>query len=267
MRAWGEREEPAAGRTAGHPAPASRRVVLKSAAVTAGLAATGIATTGPARAADDRPGRPESVTARMGGTSITLSLVDGALRWSARRDARTVIGTSALGLRLGDGTVLGRDVRVIRERYGTHRATWTPVYGRNATVTDHYQEQRWDLEDRASASASASRPAPTRPASRCATSSSTRAPSPSPTSSRRSSSRTAPPSTAPATRTPTSRSRRVPYRSPARPARTTDRSPTFPSPPPSPAGSSPASASPRGWTTPGSCSVRSPASPTPSPPS
>ncbi|MFF8229620.1 glycoside hydrolase family 97 protein [Streptomyces caelestis] len=150
MRAWGEREEPAAGRTAGHPAPASRRVVLKSAAVTAGLAATGIATTGPAGAADDRPGRPESVTARMGGTSITLSLVDGALRWSARRDARTVIGTSALGLRLGDGTVLGRDVRVIRERYGTHRTTWTPVYGRNATVTDHYQEQRWDLEDRAS---------------------------------------------------------------------------------------------------------------------
>jgi alpha-glucosidase len=124
--------------------------VLKSAAVTAGLAATGIATTGPARAADDRPDRPESVTARMGGTSLTLSLVDGALRWSARRDARTVIGTSALGLRLGDGTVLGRDVRVIRERYGTHRTTWTPVYGRNATVTDHYQEQRWDLQDRAS---------------------------------------------------------------------------------------------------------------------
>ncbi|KJK40388.1 glycoside hydrolase family 97 [Streptomyces variegatus] len=149
MRAWGEREQPAAGRTAGHPAPASRRVVLKSAAVTAGLAAAGIATTGPARAADDRTGRPESVTARMGGTSITLSLVDNALRWSARRDARTVIGTSALGLRLGDGTVLGRDVQLIRGRHRTRRTTWTPVYGRNATVTDHYQEQRWDLRDTA----------------------------------------------------------------------------------------------------------------------
>jgi alpha-glucosidase len=125
-------------------------VVLKGAAVTAGLAAAGIATTGPARAADAPPGGPESVTARMGGTSITLSLVDGTLRWSARRDARTVIGTSALGLRLGDGTVLGEDVRVIGQRYGTHRTTWTPVYGRNATVTDHYQEQRWHLEDRAS---------------------------------------------------------------------------------------------------------------------
>ncbi|GGT82207.1 glycoside hydrolase family 97 protein [Streptomyces coeruleorubidus] len=150
MRASGERQEPAADGTAGHPTAASRRVVLKGAAVTAGLAAAGIATTGPARAADAPPGGRESVTARMGGTSITLSLVDGTLRWSARRDARTVIGTSALGLRLGDGTVLGGDVRVIGQRYGTHRTTWTPVYGRNATVTDHYQEQRWHLEDRAS---------------------------------------------------------------------------------------------------------------------
>ncbi|MFH9005515.1 glycoside hydrolase family 97 catalytic domain-containing protein [Streptomyces afghaniensis] len=150
MRASGDREEPAADRTAGHPAPASRRVVLKGAAVTAGLAAAGIATTRPAHAEDDQPGRGQSVTARMGGTSVTLSLLDGALRWSARRNGRTVVDISALGLRLGDGTVLGADVRVVRERYGTHRTTWTPVYGRNATVTDHYQEQRWDLVDRAS---------------------------------------------------------------------------------------------------------------------
>lgn len=150
MRASGDRAEPAADRTAGHPAPASRRVVLKGAAVTAGLAAAGIAATRPAHAEDDQPGRPRSVTARMGGTSVTLSLRDGALRWSARRNGRTVIDSSALGLRLGDGTVLGADVRVTRERYGTHRTTWTPVYGRNATITDHYQEQRWDLVDRAS---------------------------------------------------------------------------------------------------------------------
>ncbi|MGK5694306.1 glycoside hydrolase family 97 catalytic domain-containing protein [Streptomyces sp. URMC 128] len=150
MRASGDREEPAADRTASRRAPASRRVVLKGAAVTTGLAAAGIATTRPAWAEDDRQDRPKSVTARMGGTSVTLSLADGALRWSARRNGRTVIDTSALGLRLGDGTVLGADVRVVRERYGTHRTTWTPVYGRNATVTDHYQEQRWDLVDRAS---------------------------------------------------------------------------------------------------------------------
>lgn len=128
--------------------PTSRRVVLKGAAAGAGLAAAGIATASSAHAADGD--RPESVTARLGGTSITLSLAGGALRWSARRGGRTVIGTSALGLRLGDGTVLGNDVRPAGHRHRTHRSTWTPVYGRNATVTDHYQEQRWDLRDRAS---------------------------------------------------------------------------------------------------------------------
>ncbi|MCT9144947.1 glycoside hydrolase family 97 protein, partial [Streptomyces violarus] len=89
-------------------------------------------------------------TARMGGTSITLSIAHGALSWSARRDGRTVIGASDLGIRLGDGTVLGSDARVIRTQHGTRRSTWTPVYGRDATVTDHYQEQRWELRDRAS---------------------------------------------------------------------------------------------------------------------
>ncbi|GGX14458.1 alpha-glucosidase [Streptomyces lomondensis] len=122
--------------------------MLRGAAVTAGLAATGLATTGPAHAAGG--GRPQSVTARMGGTSVTLSLVGGALRWSARRGGRTVIDDSALGLRLGDGTVLGNDVRVTGHHHRTRRTTWAPVYGRNATVTDHYQEQRWNLEDRAS---------------------------------------------------------------------------------------------------------------------
>ncbi|MDQ0714861.1 alpha-glucosidase [Streptomyces luteogriseus] len=128
--------------------PTSRRVVLKGAAAGAGLAAAGTAAAPSAHAAGGD--RPESVTARLGGTSITLSLAGGALRWSARRGGRTVIGTSALGLRLGDGTVLGNDVRPTGHRHGTHRTTWTPVYGRNATVTDHYQEQRWDLRDRAS---------------------------------------------------------------------------------------------------------------------
>ncbi|MGA5360747.1 glycoside hydrolase family 97 catalytic domain-containing protein [Streptomyces purpurascens] len=132
----------------------ARREVLKGAAAGAGLAAAGIVTARPAYAADSRPDRPdhldrpESVTARRGGTSITLSVTHGTLRWSARRDGRTVIGASALGIRLADGTVLGSDVRVTGKRHRARRSTWTPVYGRNATVTDHYQEQRWDLKDK-----------------------------------------------------------------------------------------------------------------------
>jgi alpha-glucosidase len=121
--------------------------VLKGVAVTVGVAAAGIGATRPAHAADAAVGAPASVTARMGGNSITMSVVDGALRWSAKRDGRTLTDTSALGLRLSDGTVLGGSVTVTRNQHWTVHDTWSPVYGRNATVTDHYQEQRWNLQD------------------------------------------------------------------------------------------------------------------------
>ncbi|KUO21305.1 glycoside hydrolase family 97 protein [Streptomyces dysideae] len=145
MRTSEDREEP----------PLSRRVVLRNAAVTAGTAAMGLGATRPAFAVDDPVGTttassPATATARMGGTAITMSVVDGALRWSATRNGRTVIDTSALGLRLGDGTTLGDDVTVLRHQHWTARTTWAPVHGRNATITDHYQEQRWKLQDTAS---------------------------------------------------------------------------------------------------------------------
>ncbi len=120
-----------------HEAPLSRRGMLKGAAAT-GMAVAGLGAAGPAHAA----AAPLRATARMGGTAVTLSVVDGALRWSATRGGRTVIDTSALGLVLSDGTVLGSDVTVIRSRRRTVHSKWSPVYGRNATVTDHYQEQR-----------------------------------------------------------------------------------------------------------------------------
>ncbi|MCX4699222.1 glycoside hydrolase family 97 protein [Streptomyces sp. NBC_01373] len=148
MRAAGDREELTtdSGDSAG---ALSRRGILKGAAVTAGTAAVGLVATRPAHAAD-APARVVRATARMGGTSITMSVVNGALRWSAERNGKTVIDTSALGLRLSDGTVLGSDVTVLGHQHGTTRTTWSPVYGRNATVTDHYQEQRWKLQDTAS---------------------------------------------------------------------------------------------------------------------
>jgi alpha-glucosidase len=120
--------------------------MLKGAAVTAGMAAVGLGTARPAYAADASAG----ATARMGGTSITMSVVDGTLQWSAARAGKTVINVSDLGIRLSDGTALGSDVTVIDAGFRAGRDTWSPVYGRNATVTDLYQEQRWTLRDTAS---------------------------------------------------------------------------------------------------------------------
>ncbi|MER6125476.1 glycoside hydrolase family 97 catalytic domain-containing protein [Streptomyces sp. NPDC001795] len=121
----------------------SRRGVLKGAAVTASVAALGVATTRPAEAAD------ASVTATSldGTTTITMSLTGGALRWSARRNGATVIDSSAMGLRLSDGTTLGTDAVLTNYQHWHVDTTWAPVYGRNATVADTYQEMRWNLRD------------------------------------------------------------------------------------------------------------------------
>ncbi|WP_405522835.1 glycoside hydrolase family 97 protein [Streptomyces canus] len=151
MRTTQDREEPARDRAAS-PGALSRRGVLKGTAVTVGLAAAGAGLAQPVHAAEGAAvsGQSDCATAHMGGNAITMSVVDGALRWSVHHHGRTVVDTSVLGLELSDGTVLGSDVTVTRNQHGTARTTWNPVYGRNATVTDHYQEQRWDLRDTAS---------------------------------------------------------------------------------------------------------------------
>ncbi|MGW2518575.1 glycoside hydrolase family 97 catalytic domain-containing protein [Streptomyces sp. NPDC001617] len=124
----------------------SRRGLLKGAVVAAGAAAVGIGTTGTAAAAD----ASVTATAPDGSTTITMSLTGGVLTWSAKRRGATVVDTSALGLELGDGTMLGRSGTVITNyQHWTVNNTWTPVYGRNATVHDWYQEMRWTLQDTA----------------------------------------------------------------------------------------------------------------------
>lgn len=125
----------------------SRRGLLKGAAVTVGAATLGAGAAGTAAAADSSV----TATAPDGSNTITMSLTSGALSWSAKRRGVTVVGTSALGLKLSDGTVLGAAGTVITNyQHWTIDNTWTPVYGRNATVRDHYQEMRWNLQDTAS---------------------------------------------------------------------------------------------------------------------
>ncbi|AMW15131.1 glycoside hydrolase family 97 [Streptomyces qaidamensis] len=142
MRSAGEQEEPEMG-SVENPATVSRRGILKGVIITAGTAAAGLGATWPAYAAD----ASVRATSPDGRTVLTLSVVGGALRWSVLRSGTTVIATSPLGLRLSNGTTLGSNVTVTQNQHWTINTTWNPVYGRNSTVTDHYQEQRWNLQD------------------------------------------------------------------------------------------------------------------------
>ncbi len=145
MGSAGEEEESSSG-GAGQPTGVSRRGILKGVIVTAGMAAAGIAAARPAYAAD----ASVRATSPDGRTSVTLSVVSGALQWSVLRGGSTVIATSPLGLKLSNGTTLGNNVTVTLNQHWTVNTTWNPAYGRNTTITDNYQEQRWNLQDNAS---------------------------------------------------------------------------------------------------------------------
>ncbi|KFG01911.1 glycoside hydrolase family 97 [Streptomyces scabiei] len=125
----------------------SRRGLLMAAAVTAGGAVLDFGDVSVAEAADTSM---TSITATSpdGTNRITMSLAGGVLRWSVKRGGTTVLNPSALGLVLSDGTELGtRGVSVTSYQHWTKDSTWTPVFGRNATIRDHYQEMRWNLRD------------------------------------------------------------------------------------------------------------------------
>ncbi|MFJ8488675.1 glycoside hydrolase family 97 catalytic domain-containing protein [Streptomyces sp. NPDC094038] len=122
----------------------SRRGLLKGAALTAGGALLSFGTAQVAHAADS------SITATSpdGKNTITMSLTGGVLSWSVKRSATTVLNNSVLGLTLSDGTSLGTgNVSVTKYQHWTRDSTWTPVFGRNSTIRDHYQEMRWNLQD------------------------------------------------------------------------------------------------------------------------
>jgi alpha-glucosidase len=130
--------------TTERPRGVSRRGLLKGASVAAGGVVLGLGDVSVARAADS------SITATSpdGANRITMSLVGGVLQWSVKRGAATVLNPSALGLVLSNGTRLGTgDVSVTTYQHWTKDSTWTPVFGRNATIRDHYQEMRWNLRD------------------------------------------------------------------------------------------------------------------------
>ncbi|WP_327744460.1 glycoside hydrolase family 97 protein [Streptomyces europaeiscabiei] len=139
--------------TTERPQGLSRRGLLMAAAVTAGGAILDVGDVSVAEAADTSTTSTTSTTSITatspnGTNRITMSLADGVLRWSVKRGGTTVLNPSALGLLLSDGTELGtRDVSVTSYQHWTKDSAWTPVFGRNATIRDHYQEMRWNLRD------------------------------------------------------------------------------------------------------------------------
>lgn len=72
--------------------------------------------------------------------ALAVSAEGGRLGYSVSRGGSVLVGWSALGLRLTDGSVLGGDVEVTGARVTAGDGTWRPLWGADSRVRDHYRE-------------------------------------------------------------------------------------------------------------------------------
>ncbi|MEX0612948.1 MAG: glycoside hydrolase family 97 protein [Pirellulales bacterium] len=71
----------------------------------------------------------------------------GTLTYSVRIDGQPVVVGSKLGLRLRDGTTLGRNVELVNSTHQNHDATWENPFGKRRVVRDHHNELRLLLRE------------------------------------------------------------------------------------------------------------------------
>jgi alpha-glucosidase len=102
------------------------------------LGSAGVATAAPST---ERAGSAATtVSSPDGRLTLGVTTHDGRLGYWVRRDGRTKVLPSALGLRLTDGSTLGAGVRVTGATTRTSNTTWRPAWGADATVRDHHRE-------------------------------------------------------------------------------------------------------------------------------
>ncbi|MDG4823260.1 glycoside hydrolase family 97 catalytic domain-containing protein [Asanoa sp. WMMD1127] len=80
------------------------------------------------------------VSSPDGRLTVAVSADGGQLRYAVRRDNRTLVLPSALGLRLTDGSTLGAGVTISRSATRARDTTWRPVWGADAVVRDRHRE-------------------------------------------------------------------------------------------------------------------------------
>ena len=113
----------------------SRRMALASVA--------GACAAGAARGA----GAPATLMIASPNGRLTASLDPTGFTWQARFGGRSLLEPSPLGLRLGDGSILGPGARLTSQAVEAFDRSWTPAYGIRPHVSDLGQELMASFED------------------------------------------------------------------------------------------------------------------------
>jgi alpha-glucosidase len=85
-------------------------------------------------------GPPASVVMSPDETIEVAVSVAGPLTYQVQVDGQPVIVASKLGLKLHDGTTLGRKVELVNATHQSHDATWENPFGKRRVVRDRYNQ-------------------------------------------------------------------------------------------------------------------------------
>jgi len=91
-------------------------------------------------------GEAKTLLSPDGRTEMTLGISDGQPHCRVAHRGGPVLGPSRLGLRLSDGSVLGKGCAILGSSATEHDTTWQPVYGERSQVQDHYRELAVQLQ-------------------------------------------------------------------------------------------------------------------------
>jgi len=90
-----------------------------------------------------------SVRSPDGRLELCCELIDGAPYYSVRRDGAPVVLPSPLGLRFRHQAPLGGGFFIANQESREQDSTWSPVWGQQASIRDHYRELAIELRETA----------------------------------------------------------------------------------------------------------------------
>jgi alpha-glucosidase len=92
---------------------------------------------------------PAAQIVRSPDETIEVSvIVVGPLSYAVQIDGQPVVVTSALGLKLRNGTTFGRNVELVNATHQTIDTTWQNDFGKRRNVRNHYNQLRLLLRER-----------------------------------------------------------------------------------------------------------------------
>ncbi|MDE6680224.1 MAG: glycoside hydrolase family 97 N-terminal domain-containing protein, partial [Muribaculaceae bacterium] len=92
--------------------------------------------------------KPIAVTSPDGSVSLEFDTKDGLPYYSVKRNGKSILNDSRLGMKLKDAPDFAEDFSVKSTERDSHSETWQPVWGEESSIDNNYNELRVSLQQK-----------------------------------------------------------------------------------------------------------------------